>query len=303
MSTTTRVALPDNPDEIPAYDPAWDRDAVPVGPGMCLFDPLFIGVDEYGEPVYLDIPFHNLLVAGEPGGGKSGLVNNVAAYAALCDNTRLVCFDAKLVELGPWMDVADEFVGPDVEHALDVLRRLLTVATNRYAWLLAHRKRKVSRNDGMTSIAVLLDEIAMYSTVLGTKTQQEEFSTLLRGLVSLGRACAMPVIGSTQRPSWDIIPASLRDLFGYRAAFRCTTPNSSDIILGQDWAQQGYNARDIPPENRGAAYLLAEGGTPRRIKAAYLSDADIYGIADYAAWIRRTDRLTQQPSTAWQPAA
>ena len=36
------------------------------------------------------------------------------------------------------------------------------------------------------------------------------------------------------------------------------------------------------------AYLITEGGVPRRIKAAYLSDADIIALADYAAWTRRT---------------
>ncbi len=269
-----------------ARDPL-GADRVPVGPGMSMFDPMFVGVDEFGEAVSLDVVYRNLLAAGEPGGGKSGLLNLAAGTAALCDHTRLVLFDAKLVELGPWRHIADEFVGLDIDHALSVLRRLLIVARNRYAWLLAHDRRKVDRGDDLTVIVTIIDELAMYSTVLGTKAQQEEFTTLLRGLVSLGRACGMPVVAATQRPSWDIIPASLRDLFGFRAAFRCTTVGSSNVILGQGWAEQGYNATDISPTNQGAAYLLAEGGFPRRIKAAYLSDADIYAIADYAAWLRR----------------
>src|SRR5439155_7356628 len=118
--------------------------------------------------------------------------------------------------------IADEFVGLDLDHAISVLRRLFVVATNRYSWILAQRRRKISRQDRLSVIVIVIDELAMYSTVLGAKPQQEEFSSLLRGLVSLGRACGMPVIAATQRPSWDIIPASLRDLFGYRAAFRCT---------------------------------------------------------------------------------
>jgi S-DNA-T family DNA segregation ATPase FtsK/SpoIIIE len=254
---------------------------------LSMFDPLFIGIDEFGQHVSLDVVFHNLLTAGEPGGGKSGLVNNVAAYAALAENTRLVLFDYKLVELGPWLDIADEFVGPNIDKGLSVLRRLLIVATNRYMWLVANRRRKVSRDDMLSTIVTIIDELAMFTTVAGTKAQQEEFATLLRGLVALGRACGMPVIAATQRPSWDIIPASLRDLFGYRAAFRCTSLNSSDIILGQEWASRGYNANDISPDNPGEAYLIAEGGIPYRIKGAYLSDDNLYAIADYAAWIRR----------------
>lgn len=271
-------------------------DRVPVGPGMSMFDPMFIGIDEFGAHVSLDIVYHNLLVAGEPGAGKSGLVNNVAATAALCDNTRLVLFDAKWVELGPYMDIADEFVGDDIEKGLSILRRLLTVARNRYLWLLANRGRKVAPEDNLSTIVTIIDELAMYLKVLGTKQQQEEFENLLRGLVSLGRACGMPVIAATQRPSWDIIAASLRDLFGYRCAFRCTTRGSSDVILGAGWADLGYSAADIDMDNRGAAWLLAEGTVPKRIKAAYLNDEQIYAIADYAAWLRR-------PATRPRPVA
>lgn len=276
-----------------------------VAPTVSMFDPVYLGIDEYGHHVHCPFIYRNLLVAGEPGGGKSGLLNNIAAHAALASVTgkaRLVLFDAKLVELGPWEDIADEFVELDLDHAIDVLERLLIVARNRYAWLKAHRRRKIAPEDDMTVIVTLLDELAMYSTVLGTKAQQDRFAELLRGLVSLGRACGMPVVAATQRPSWDIIPASLRDLFGFRAAFRCTTLNSSDIILGQQWAQQGYNANDISPTNPGEAFLIAEGGKPSRIKAAYLSDAQIYRIADYATDVRRRNGI-HSPDASQRRAA
>ena len=172
-----------------ARDPL-GTDTVPVGPGMSMFDPMFIGIDEFGHHVSLDIVYHNLLIAGEPGGGKSGLINLTASHAALSDNTRLVLLDAKFVELGPWRDIADAFIGDKIEQALSVLRRLLLVASNRYRWLLANRRRKLTRDDDLSVIVTIIDELAMYSTVLGTKDQREEFSTLLRGLVSLGRACA-----------------------------------------------------------------------------------------------------------------
>ena len=122
--------------------------------------------------------------------------------------------------------------------------------------------------------------------MLGTEQEQKQFIALLRDLVARGRAAAMPVIAATQRPSVDIIPKSLRDLFGYRAAFRCTCSGSRDIILGDGWSAAGFSATDMPT-NPGTAYLIAEGGTPRRIKVAYLSDADIIALADYAAWTRR----------------
>ena len=48
-----------------ALDPL-GADRVPVAPGMSMFDPMFIGIDEFGHHVSLDTVYHNLLVAGEP---------------------------------------------------------------------------------------------------------------------------------------------------------------------------------------------------------------------------------------------
>src|SRR6266545_101585 len=110
-ATTSPLGLPDP-----------SRPTVPVGPRLSMFDPMYLGIDEYGLPVYLDVVYHNLLIAGEPGSGKSALLNLGAGTAALCENTRLVLFDGKLVELGPWRHIADEFVGLNIDHALSVLR-------------------------------------------------------------------------------------------------------------------------------------------------------------------------------------
>jgi DNA segregation ATPase FtsK/SpoIIIE, S-DNA-T family len=78
----------------------------------------------------------------------------------------------------------------------------------------------------------------------------------------------------------------MRDLFAYRLAFRCTTDSSSDVVLGQGWASEGYTAAEIDPLARGVGWLLSETGTPRRIKAAYLTDTDITDLAAYAASLR-----------------
>ena len=271
---------------------------VPVGPMLSMYDPIHVGSDEFGQPFYIRLIYKNLLAAGEPGGGKSGLLNTVAAHAALSAGSRLVLFDAKDVELGMWDQTADEFVGPDIGRAIITLLRLQKVMENRYAWLRAHRRRKIEPADGLSVITSIFDEIAVFSTVLGTEQEQRQFLSLLRDLVARGRAAAMPVVAATQRPSVDIIPKSLRDLFGYRAACRCTSTGSSDIILGDGWSGAGFSATDISPVNPGEALLIAEGGIPQRIKAAYLSDDDIRALADYAAWTRRTHRLTPTPGTA-----
>ena len=279
--------------------PALIAGTVPVGPMLSMFDPIFVGINEFGLPHYTRVIYKNLLAAGEPGGGKSGLLNTLAAHAALSARSRTVLFDAKQVELGMWDDIADEFVGPDMPKALITLLRLQKVMDNRNAWLAAHRRRKIEPGDGLNVITSIFDEIAVYATVLGTEQEQRLFVSLLRDLVARGRNVAMPVIAATQRPSVDIIPKSLRDLFGYRAAFRCTSTGSSDIILGDGWSSAGITATGIAPSNPGECLLIAEGGVPERVKVSYLSDADIIALADYAAWTRRTGSLPAAgPATA-----
>ena len=59
-------------------------------------------------------------------------------------------------------------------------------------------------------------------------------------------------------------------------------PVTSRQEIANDWAARGFSANTIPTDNQGAGYPIAEGGTPRLVKAAYLSDAEIIRIADYA---------------------
>jgi S-DNA-T family DNA segregation ATPase FtsK/SpoIIIE len=193
------------------------------------------------------------------------------------------------------------FVGPDQAHAIRTLTRLQTVMDNRYAYLRRVGRRKIAPEDGSRAILLAIDEIAYYSATAGDKKSQELFSALLRDLVARGRAVGIIVVAATQRPSSDIIPTSLRDLFAWRFAGRCTTDSSSDIVLGHGWANRGWSANTISPNNQGAGLLIAEGGVPQLVKVAYLEDEDCARIAGYAATLRaaiRSTRLTVLPDPA-----
>jgi S-DNA-T family DNA segregation ATPase FtsK/SpoIIIE len=245
---------------------------------LSIYDPIHFGIDENGLPVEVTLMYRNLLDGGEPGSGKSSLLNTIIAHVALCSDARLWLFDGKIVELGLWRPVADVFVGNSIADALTRLRELQVEMNTRYRQLDAAGRRKIVRTDGLDVIVCVIDELAYYSVTIGTKEQQEEFRNLVRDLVARGRAAGIIVIAATQRPSADIIPTSLRDLFGFRVAFRCTTDSSSDIILSQGWASEGYSAKNIRPEDIGVGWILAEGGIPRRFKAAYLTDAQIRAV-------------------------
>ena len=72
-----------------------------------------------------------------------------------------------------------------------------------------------------------MDELALFCA-RGDKKACAQFSTLTEDLVARGRAAGYIVVAATQRPSHDIIPTSLRDLFAFRWAMRCSTPQASD---------------------------------------------------------------------------
>lgn len=253
---------------------------------LSIWEPVDLGIDERGQPVRIGLAERNLLAAGEPGAGKSVGLNLIVAHAALSLDCRLILVDGKRVELGLWRRCADVFIGPSIADAIDLLKQLQVAMDGRYDELLDTGRRKITSECGQPVVLVVFDELAYFSATVGESKQQKEFIALVRDLVARGRAAGIIVVAATQRPSADIIPTSLRDLFGYRWAFRCTTDASSDVILGHGWAGEGYTAADIDPTTRGVGWLIAEGGTPRRMKAAYLSDEQATRLAEHAARLR-----------------
>jgi DNA segregation ATPase FtsK/SpoIIIE, S-DNA-T family len=253
---------------------------------LSVWSPVHLGTDEYGRPVLVGLGERNIVLGGEPGAGKSAALNLIVAHAALSLDCQLFLVDGKQVELGLWRGCAERFIGPDIVAAIGLLRDLRSTMDSRYDLLLSHARRKVAADMGLPVLVVVFDELAYFSATIGDTKQQKEFVVLTRDLVARGRAAGVIVVAATQRPSSDIIPTSLRDLFGYRWAFRCTTDASSDVILGHGWANAGYTAASIDPAARGVGWLLAEGGVPQRMKAAYLSDSHIADLAERAEKLR-----------------
>jgi S-DNA-T family DNA segregation ATPase FtsK/SpoIIIE len=252
-----------------------------------IWQPVHLGSDETGADAHVTITERNMLIGGEPGSGKSVALQLIVAHAALSLDCQLILIDGKRVELGFWQACAERFVGPSIDDAIETMHWLQTLIDERTELLLQARKRKVTADLGWPLYVVPVDEVAYYSATVGTKAQQNEFNAANRDVVARGRAPGIIPIEATQRPSADIIPTSLRDLFGYRWAFRCSTEASSDTILGHGWATAGYSATDIDPQSRGVSWLRAEDGIPRRVKSAYLTDDDIITLAGHAASLRK----------------
>jgi hypothetical protein len=254
-------------------------------PSADLWQPVPVGMDETGAVVSVSLPEHNVLLGGEPGAGKSASLSLLVAAAALDPEVKLWLLDGKLVELAPWVGSAEASVGPNVAEAVDLLRRLQSEMDLRFAELLARRRRKVSPDMAMPLHVVVCDELALYLAG-GERKERVEFAEVLRDLVARGRAAGVIVLAATQKPSSDIVPTSLRDLFGFRWALRCSTREASDTVLGSGWGSEGYSAADIDAATRGVGFLLHEGGVPVRMRSYYLDDATIARVAERAEALR-----------------
>jgi hypothetical protein len=237
---------------------------------LSLWQPIPVGLDEDGELVTLSLVERNILYGGEPGSGKSVAQSLGTATAALDPKVRLHLFDGKYVELAPWAGCADHMIGPNRPE------------------------------DGLALHVVEIDELAFFCNG-PDRAANKAFTELARDLVGRGRAAGYIVKAATQKPSGDTIPTYLRDLFAVRWAFRCSTSDASDTILGKGWAKAGYSADAIDVAHRGVGYLLHEGGRPVRLRTFYLADLDLYALAAHAELLRadaRRDRALEEGGAA-----
>ena len=170
--------------------------AVPVFP-LSIYQPVHVGVDEFGVTAHVELAERNLLLGGEPGGGKSSAINLITAHGALSGDCRLVLIDGKQVELGLWRECADRFVGPSMADALETMHWLQNLMNTRYDRLVAASQRKITRASGEPVYLVIIDEYAYFSATVGKKPDREEFAALVRDLVARGRAAGVIVILAT----------------------------------------------------------------------------------------------------------
>jgi hypothetical protein len=98
-------------------DPLAELAATPwphlAAPELSLWQPVPVGLDEDGQLVTVSLIERNVLIGGEPGGGKSVGQSMLTATAALDPGCELTLLDGKYVELASWVGCAARTVGPN----------------------------------------------------------------------------------------------------------------------------------------------------------------------------------------------
>lgn len=265
-------------------------------PAVDVWDKIRIGTDIAGQEVLLRLIGRNLLIGGVPGAGKSIAIQGLTCGLVLDSSVDVWLFDPKILELQRWLPVASRFVGNDTARACELLEEVLAEVGRRTKALAACDLRDVHRGLNLRPTVLIIDEMARYTQHVDKKLAAR-FTHLLTEIVSLGRAVGVCVVAATQRPSSQVLSTDLRDLFQYRLAFRVTTPESSDMILGSGRAAGGYNAQDIPDRSAGVGLLLEEEKVPRLIRTDMIEDEDLKGVLREAmtrrdAWPQPAENMT-----------
>ena len=88
---------------------------------LSMYDPIHVGSDEFGQPVLHPPHLQEPARRGRTRRRQIRAAEHRGRPRRPVRPARLVLFDGKDVELGMWDEIADEFVGPDIGHAIITL--------------------------------------------------------------------------------------------------------------------------------------------------------------------------------------
>ena len=103
---------------------------------------------------------------------------------------------------------------------------------------------RASGQERLPYVIAFVDEIMFLTMPATDRSQGREAQLLAQAFISqavrvssIGRNAGVALVMATQRPSAEVIPTILRDLAGWRIAFRCANVHSSIAVLGQGGAE------------------------------------------------------------------
>lgn len=215
-----------------------------------------IGVTALGRPLVVPLNENSTMVAGMPGVGKSGALRAILVGAAHREDVAIIGLDAKRVELRPWEPRLTR-LAVDLDDITLTLRALVDEMERRYLWCERHGLDRWPIAPARPQIVVVVDELA--ELVAADEPGEKERATLVRRLISKGRAGGINVVAATQRPSADVIPTSIRDLISLRIALATANRESTEMILGGAWREGPAHELPVGPGHQGLCYAVLEG--------------------------------------------
>jgi DNA segregation ATPase FtsK/SpoIIIE, S-DNA-T family len=245
-----------------------------------------VGRREDGLPWLARLHGTHVLLAGATGAGKASLLwGLVRAMFPLmrAGLARILAADPKLMELA-YGRVIFESYGAYAADPLAIAAMLDQAVADMQA--RAARFAGVQRGHTPTReypfVVVLVDEVAFLTAYQPDRKLREKIMNALATLTTQGRAVGYCVVAALQDPRKDVL--AIRNLFPDRIAMRLDEPEQVDMVLGDGARDRGAACELIssdPATGAGVAYVRLESDPdPVRVRAGWVSDADIRAMAD-----------------------
>lgn len=249
------------------------------------FTAVRVGRRDDGKSWLVSLLGTHLLLAGATGSGKGSVLWSILAAlgpAIRGGLVQVVGLDPKGgMELGFGRELFRALVtmdGPDAEDEAVRFLEDLAAEADRRAGLLAGHARVLQPSTSLPFLVVVIDELASVTAFLSDSKRRQRADAALGRLLTKGRAPGMCVIGALQDPRKEVV--RWRDLFPTRIALRLVEAGQVDLVLGEGARKRGARCDHISETAPGVGYVVETGSkTVTRVRAAYLTDADIRRLA------------------------
>jgi S-DNA-T family DNA segregation ATPase FtsK/SpoIIIE len=289
-STSCRVAV-QRAGRLTLTFPRRDPLAVPIPalplPAVATVGPVEIGTQEDGSAYRLKVHGTHVLIAGATGAGKGSFLWSTIRGLLPAVRAGLVeiwALDPKRMELSYGRALfGDRYAATPAECA-DLLEAAVKVMQHRADRFAGHQ-RSHTPTEQDPFVLVVVDEVAFLTAYQSDKGLRHRITSALATLTTQGRAVGVGVMAALQDPRKEVM--NIRNLFPDKIALRLDESEQVDMVLGDGARDRGALADQISPDyTRGAGigYVRLETNPdPVRVRAAYVSDADIRAMSrDFA---------------------
>jgi DNA segregation ATPase FtsK/SpoIIIE, S-DNA-T family len=248
-----------------------------------------VGRREDGLPWLVRLHGTHVLVAGATGAGKASLLwGLIRAMQPMIREglVRVLAADPKLMELAYGRAIFDSYGQYAASPAAIALMLEAAVADMqaRAAQFAGHQRDHAPTRQHPFTV-VVVDEVAFLTAYQPDRKLRDRIMNALATLTTQGRAVGYSVVAALQDPRKDVL--TIRNLFPDRIAMRLDEPEQVDMVLGDGARDRGAACELIstdPAVGAGVAFVRLEADPdPLRVRAGWVTDADIRDMADQCA--------------------
>ncbi|TYK51479.1 cell division protein FtsK [Actinomadura decatromicini] len=287
-ATLVRVRAGDRPGRIWLEFVRRDALAEPI-PALPILDAadvdlsaLPIGRQEDGSPWRLRLLGTHVLIAGATGAGKGSVIwSTIRAVLPLMLGglVEVWAVDPKRMELSFGRALFERYgrYSDDPRGGMVALLEDAAADMNARAERFAGLTRSFTPSHEFPFRMIVVDELAFLTAYCPERDLRKRAESALAVLTSQGRSVGYCVIGAQQDARKEV--NNLRNLFPDRIALRLDEDEQVDMVLGDGARDRGALAdqiSSIPEIGAGVGFVRLEASPdPVRVRAAYVSDADI----------------------------